>query len=68
MESGSNGMTINERLFAASLFSDFDVAVKSGDRPTMVRLLVSVGFTKQQADQAAVDILVAPEKYGYDSH
>lgn len=38
------GMTVNERLFAAGLMSDFDLALAEGDERTLRSLLGRVGL------------------------
>ena len=49
MEELYRGMTVNERLFAAGLLSDFDEWVGSGNRKKMIELLDRVGLARQSA-------------------
>ena len=49
MEDLYRGMTVNERLFAAGLLSNFDEEVCSGNRKRMIDLLDRVGLARQSA-------------------
>lgn len=60
-----SGMTVNERLFADGLIDQFDEAAKQRDRDTMLRLLVSVEMTSDQAKQTVDTILNNPALYGF---
>ena len=57
------GMTVNERLYAASMMDLFDQAVRDGDRLAMIRILRLVGVDPPEA--TADPILERPERYGY---
>jgi hypothetical protein len=49
MEDLYRGMSVNERLFAAGLLSDFDDEVRSGNRKRMIELLDRVHLARQSA-------------------
>lgn len=57
------GMTVNERLYAAGLLDAFDNATQSGDRSRMIEILKTVQVIL--AEQVADQILSNPAKYGY---
>ena len=56
-------MTVNERLFTASLLEAFDRAARSRNRARMTEILAKVEIRNAAATVGA--ILVNPEKYGY---
>ena len=49
IEERYRGMTVNARLFAAGLLTDFDNEVCSGNRKRMIALLDRVGLARQSA-------------------
>lgn len=57
------GMTVNERLFAAGLLSEWDIAAASRNREHMIVLLRRVALT-EQAEQIVDTVLAGPERYG----
>lgn len=59
------GMTVNERLYAAGLMDDFDVAARGRDRMEMISILVRVDLSEAGAAESADTILATPQKYGY---
>ena len=59
------GMTTNERLFVAGTLERFDDAVKKADRETMVKLLVNVQISGEEARQITETILSDPKRFGY---
>ena len=61
--SAHRGMTVNERLYAASLMDIFDDAVRHRDRAAMIRILRFVHV--DPAEATADPILKDPRKYGY---
>lgn len=64
-ESNFPGMTLNERLFAARLLSEFDTAARQRARATMISLLVKVGLSESDAAASSDAILADPKLYGY---
>lgn len=60
---GLAGMTVNERLVARGLLDDWDRAVRSGDRDTMVLILRRVAMPN--APQIADVVLADPAAYGF---
>lgn len=58
------GMTVNERLYAASVMDLFDQAVRTADRPAMIRILRLVGVDPPEA--TADPILECPDRYGFE--
>ena len=58
------GMTVNERLVAAGLISDWDNAVQSRNRQRMVELLGKVDLSLQ-AEKISDAILAHPQFYGF---
>jgi hypothetical protein len=60
-----SGMTTNERLYAAGLLDQFDIATKSHNRDAMVQILVQVNIPAGEAASIASKILAAPGLYGY---
>lgn len=46
-----SGMTVNERLFACGMLSEWDAAVAARDRKQMIAVLRSVALTEAQAVQ-----------------
>ena len=58
------GMTVNERLYEASLMDNFDDAVRKGDRARMIDILESVEVTGVEAVRTADAILANPTRYG----
>ena len=63
-ESKFDGMTTNERLFAAGLLDDFERAAKSKDPKRMVEILSRVGLASQ-AEWITEVTLSDPHKYGF---
>ena len=59
------GMTVNERLFEAGLFDEWDKAVDAKDASTMADILVRVSITPDEAMKTAATILANPKFYGY---
>jgi len=59
------GMTVNERLFHASLLDAFDAAAKTRDRVQMIALLTQVALPREEAERIADTILASPAFYGY---
>ncbi len=59
------GMTINERLFEAGSFNEFDAAIESGDRRRAIEVLVRVAMTEDGAAETVDAVLLNPSKYGY---
>ena len=57
------GMTVNERLFDASLIESFDVAARARDRAKMISILQQVFIRNPEFTADA--ILENPTKYGY---
>lgn len=57
------GMTLNERLFDAALFDEFDAAVRARDRLRIIAVLEKVFV--QDPQMTADAIIEDPEKYGY---
>jgi hypothetical protein len=58
------GMTTNERLVAANLFDEFDVAARNRERTKMIDLLSRVDLGSQ-ADAIVATILANPSNYGF---
>jgi hypothetical protein len=58
------GMTTNERLFAANLLPEFNVAARKQDRAKMIELLSRVDLASQ-AEWIADTVLANPSKYGF---
>jgi hypothetical protein len=56
------GMTTNERLFAANLLGEWDVAARNRDRAKMIELLSRVDLASQ-AEWIADTVLADPSKY-----
>ena len=59
------GMTVNERLFEAGTMAQFDEAVGRRDQPALVRLLMAVELTQEEAEGTISAIFENPAKYGY---
>ena len=57
------GMTVNERLFTAGLFDEFDEAARRRNRDLMIELLKRVEI--ETAEWSVDTILADPERYGY---
>jgi hypothetical protein len=57
-------MTVNERLFAAGLLSEFDAAARARDRAGMIAILQAVDMGEQAASTADA-VLADPGRYGY---
>ncbi len=60
-----SGMTVNERLFHFGLYESFDLAAKSRNYEALVRLLVQIRFSEEQAEETARTLLADPKRYGY---
>ena len=58
------GMTVNERLYEASLMPEWDAAARSRNKKRMVELLGKVDLA-DQAELIAGTILSNPAKYGF---
>lgn len=59
------GMTVNERLFACGMLSQWDAAVAARDREQMIAVLRSVALSEAQAAQTTDTVLKDPKKYGF---
>jgi hypothetical protein len=59
------GMTVNERLFAAGILSAFDNEAQAENRVEMIRLLVSVDLPQPEAERIADAELANPSIYGF---
>jgi len=59
------GMTVNERLFAAQLLDSWDRTAKARKRDKMIEILIAVHFSSQSAEQIVDAVLVAPKFYGF---
>lgn len=57
-------MTVNERLEARGLFEDWENAVRTGNRETMVLLLRRIGIPN--APRVADTVLADPAFYGFN--
>ncbi len=60
-----DGMTVNERLYAADLLDAYEAAAMNGDRTTMIAILVRAEMTPEQSVQTTDAILADPKKF-YD--
>ncbi len=58
-------MTVNERQFVAGLVQQFDEAIRSGDRPRAIGILLRVALRDASAGETVDEVLANPEKYGY---
>ncbi len=58
-------MTVNERLSACGMFSQWDAAVAARDRDQMIAVLRSVALSETQAAQTTDAVLKDPKKYGF---
>ena len=63
-ESRYAGMTTNERLFDASLLSEWTAAARSRNRERMIELLGKVDLG-DQAESITDTVLSNPGKYGF---
>ncbi len=59
------GMTVDERLFALGLLTEFDQAALMRNKDDMVEILIRARFSKSQAIETAETLLRDPEKYGF---
>ena len=59
------GMTVNERLFAAGQFEAFEKAATNRDEDAMVSILMAVDITKLHAKRIAGEIIENPKQFGY---
>ena len=59
------GMTVNERLSAAGLMEQFDLAARGRDGKKMISLLQTVELSEDSAIGITDTILANPTKYGY---
>ena len=59
------GMTVNERLFEAGLFDEWDNAVGEKDALKLADILVRVSISPDEAKQTAATIHDNPKRYGY---
>lgn len=57
-------MTVNERLFAANLLKAFDAAARGRDKSEMIKILLEVQLSPDQAKETVSAILNDPAKYG----
>lgn len=62
---GYSGMTVNERLGAAGLSSEFDSAILAWDRQRAISVLGQVAMDENSAAFTVDTILANPAKYGY---
>jgi hypothetical protein len=60
-----SSMTLNERLSAFNLFSQWDRAALDRDRLTMISILQKVSLTEGEAAKTVDTILANPKKYGF---
>lgn len=60
-----DGMTLNERLYAAGLLDAFDAAVERGDKDEVASLLQRVHLSPDDALWSAEALLANPGRYGY---
>ncbi len=60
-----DGMTVNERLYAADLLDAYEAAAMNRDRTTMIAILVRAEMTPEQSVQTTDAILADPKKYGF---
>jgi hypothetical protein len=59
-----SGMTVNERLFAFSLFDAWDEAVRERDRSQMIKILIQVAIESDQAERTTDAVLKNQKMYG----
>jgi hypothetical protein len=59
------GMTVNERLVACGMLSQWDAAVAARDREQMIAVLRSVALSEKQAALTTDALLKNPKKYGF---
>jgi len=59
-----SAMTTNERLVEARVDSKFESAARAGDRETMILLLESVEYRRQDAMKIVDKLLAHPTRYG----
>jgi hypothetical protein len=59
------GMTVNERLFAAGQVEAFDRAAIERDEDAMMSILVALDITAQHAKRVAGEIIENPTRFGY---
>ena len=59
------GMTVNERLGELGLFDEWDRAVADRDRRRMIRMMLKVELSDEQAASTVDTILANPAMYGF---
>jgi len=59
------GMTINERLVAAGLSTDFDRAVAARNKRLAEDLLIATGLSVRQASETVASLFKNPDAYGF---
>jgi len=62
---GYGGMTTNERLYAAGLLEQFDLAAKSRNQELMALILQRVEIPENEALGIAESVLADPKRYGF---
>jgi hypothetical protein len=60
-----SGMTVNERLFACGMLSQWDAAVAARNRERMIAVLRAAALSETQAAQTTDTVLQDPGKYGF---
>ncbi len=55
-----DGMTVNARIYSAGLEKKFSRAIEERNRAVIVRLLLRVEFTSDQAEYIADNVLARP--------
>ena len=60
-----SGMTTNERLYAAGLLEQFDLAAKSRNQELMALILQRVEIPENEALAIAESVMANPKRYGF---
>ena len=60
-----SGMTVNERLHALGLLSDFDAAARRRDRSAMLDMLRQAELSAPDAAGCVDAIFADPKRYGF---